>query len=76
MSNPFPLKVDDRVVRVIDVGTRRQFGSLEGTVRAVYPRRTAGGNLGRVRVLWDNGFEGSLEERQIATVAERDARPA
>ena len=66
-------KKGDRVVRVIDVGTRSKFGEMEGTVvrtRDLTQVRRTGGVRARVRVLWDGGFEGLLDDRQIATVAE------
>lgn len=65
-----PLKVGDKVVRVIDVGRRQQFGSMVGEVTKVGPAKSAGGSKQRVKVLWETGYEASHDDRQVATLEE------
>ena len=63
-KNP-AFQVDDRVVRNKAVGGKQEADML-GTVLRVTPvSHSSGGTRARVRVLWDNGFEGSVEDRQI-----------
>lgn len=64
------LRVGDRVVRNKAVGSagRRadQRGDVLGTVVKVTAAASAsGGTRARVRVRWDNGHEGSVEDRQL-----------
>jgi hypothetical protein len=62
-----PFKVGERVVRNKAVGgSGAQRGDLGGTiVKVTAVRLGAGGTRARVRVRWDNGHEGSVEDRQI-----------
>lgn len=58
-------KRGDRVVRNKAVGGELR-GDMTGTVCRVTPvTRGAGGTRARVRVLWDNGHEVSVEDRQL-----------
>lgn len=55
----------DRVVRNKAVGGELR-GDMTGTVRRVTAvPHGSGGTRARVRVLWDNSHEGSLEDRQL-----------
>ena len=68
------LKVGDRVVRNKAVGGPLESvppssDDLAGTVLQITARRGAGGARARVRVRWDNGHEGSLDDRQLVSVA-------
>jgi hypothetical protein len=61
-------QVGDRVVRNKAVGGK-QHGDLPGTVRKITAVPSgSGGTRARIRVLWDNGHEGSVEDRQILPV--------
>lgn len=62
------VRIGDVVVRVRDVGTRRALGSMEGVVLRVVPVRGAGGVRAKLRVRWANGFEASVDDRQVAVV--------
>ena len=60
-------KVGGRVVRNKAVGgPNAQRGDLVGTIlKVIATVRGAGGIRARIRVLWDNGHEASVEDRQI-----------
>ena len=61
-------KVGDRVVRNIAVGSSAgaHRGDVAGTILKVTPAPFgSGGTRARVRVLWDNGHEASVEDRQL-----------
>lgn len=61
-------RVSDRVVRNKAVGGKEP-GDLLGTVRRVTKAPfSAGGTRARIRVLWDNGHETSVEDRQLLAV--------
>ena len=61
-----PFRVGDRVVRNKAVGSKAQRGEVAGTVLKITPVRfSTGGTRARIRVLWDNGHEGSVEDRQL-----------
>ena len=61
-------QVGDRVVRNRAVGGR-QGADMLGTVRRVTAAPFgSGGTRARIRVLWDNGHEASVEDRQILPV--------
>lgn len=63
------LSVGDVVVRVKDVGRGIVLGDMEGVVVKVTPRpRGSGGVRAILRVLWDNGYEGRVEDRQVRVV--------
>ena len=63
-----PFQVGDRVVRNRAVGGR-QGADMLGTVRRVTAAPFgSGGTRARIRVLWDNGHEASVEDRQILPV--------
>lgn len=67
----WPIGVGDTVVRVIDVGSRTRFTDMEGQVLSVHPKqRPIGGSWFKYKVRWSNGYEGSVDERQVATCAE------
>ena len=60
--------VGDRVVRNKAVGSPAgaQRGDVVGTILKVTPAPVgSGGTRARVRVRWDNGHEGSVDDRQI-----------
>lgn len=63
-------KVGDRVLRNKAIGGPVALsGGLVGTIRKVTPVISgAGGTFARIRVSWDNGHEGTVEDRQIVTV--------
>ena len=62
-------RVGDVVVRIKDVGTGQVLGNLRGVVTRVTPRRHgSGGSRAALRVLWDNGYEGSVDDRQVRVV--------
>jgi len=62
-----PFKVGDRVVRNKAVGgpvARR--GDVVGTILKVTDApHSSGGTRARIRVRWDNGYEASVEDRQL-----------
>jgi len=59
-------RIGDRVVRNKAVGSKGIAGDLAGTVVKVTPVASgSGGTRARVRVRWDNGHEGSVEDRQL-----------
>lgn len=69
-----PFRVGDRVVRNKAVGSLSHQGVLaaiaagdfSGTVVKITPvDRGSGGVLARIRVRWDSGYEGSVEDRQL-----------
>jgi hypothetical protein len=61
-----PLRVGDRVVRNKAVGTAGQRGDVVGTVvRVTDAAAGAGGTRARIRVRWDNGYEATVEDRQL-----------
>jgi len=63
-----PFRVGDRVVRNRAVGGE-QGGDMLGTVRRVTATPFgSGGTRARIRVLWDNGHEAAVEDRQILRV--------
>lgn len=65
MIRRLAFKKGDRVVRNKAVGGKLR-GDMTGTVRRVTAvPHGSGGTRARVRVLWDNGHEGSLEDRQL-----------
>lgn len=74
-----PFSVGDRVVRNKAVGgpmrgSDAQRGDLAGTILKVTAvARGAGGTRARIRVRWDNGYEASVEDRQLvlATILPR-----
>ena len=60
--------VGDRVVRNKAVGgpAGAHRGDVAGTILKVTPAPAgSGGTRARVRVRWDNGHEGSVEDRQL-----------
>ncbi len=59
----------DYVRRVFDVGRGQKLGDMLGVVVKVTPHRLAGGVKARVRVRWENGHEGTLDDRQLKVVA-------
>lgn len=61
------LRVGDRVVRNKAVGgSGAQRGDLGGTiVKVTDTPHGAGGTRARIRVRWDNGYEASVEDRQL-----------
>ena len=63
-------KPGDRVVRNKAVGAAvADRGNVAGTiVKVTTVPRGAGGVRARIRVRWDNGHEGSVEDRQIVPV--------
>ena len=62
------IRVGDIVVRVKDVGRRQVLGDLKGIVVRVVPVSAAGGVRSKLRVQWENGFEGSVDDRQVKVV--------
>lgn len=67
-----PFKVGDRVVRNKAVGGQL-YGDMLGTVRRVIAAPSgSGGTRARLRVLWDNGYEGSVEDRQLLHTKTRE----
>jgi len=69
------LRVGDRVVRNKAVGgpiARR--GDVVGTILKVTDApRGSGGTRARIRVRWDNGYEASVEDRQLVLAAAGEA---
>lgn len=65
-----PFAVGDRVVRNKAVGGPIESrGDVAGTILKVTDvARGAGGTRARVRVRWDNGYEASVEDRQLLLV--------
>jgi hypothetical protein len=67
MTAPVAFRVGDRVVRNKAVGSSEgERGDMGGTVVkvTVAPHGT-GGTHSRIRVLWDNGYTASVEDRQL-----------
>jgi hypothetical protein len=61
----FSFKEGDRVVRNKAVGGEQR-GDMTGTVRRVtVVPFGSGGTQARIRVLWNNGHEASVEDRQL-----------
>lgn len=62
-----PFKVGDRVVRNKAVGGAIAIvGDVAGTILKVTAASLgSGGTRARIRVRWDNGYEASVEDRQI-----------
>lgn len=62
-----PFRVGDRVVRNKAVCSPGGVpGDLAGTiVKVTDVAHGSGGTRARIRVRWDNGFEGSVEDRQL-----------
>jgi hypothetical protein len=61
-----PFRVGDRVVRNKAVGSAGAAGDVVGTIVKVTPVKAgSGGTRARIRVHWDNGYEGSVEDRQL-----------
>lgn len=64
-----PFLIGDRVVRNKAVGSIAQRGDVAGTIVKVTPtEHAAGGTRARIRVIWDNGHEASVEDRQLVLV--------
>ena len=65
-----PFKIGDRVVRNKAVGGPIVRGDVPGTILKVTATpHASGGSRARLRVLWDNGHEASVEDRQLARLA-------
>lgn len=61
-----PFRVGDRVARNKAVGSTGSPGDVVGTIIKVTPVKAgSGGTRARVRVHWDNGYEASVEDRQL-----------
>lgn len=61
-----PFRVGDRVVRNKAVGSSTHRGDVVGTiVKVTDVALGTGGTRARIRVRWDNGHEGSVEDRQL-----------
>ena len=59
-------RVGDRVVRNKAVGGTIDRGDVAGTIlKVTNAPHGSGGTCARIRVRWDNGHEGSLEDRQL-----------
>jgi len=66
-------KKGDRVVRNKAIGGELR-GDMLGTVRRVTAAPFgSGGTRARIRVLWDNGHEGSVEDRQLLLAVKNDS---
>ena len=73
-SKKTPFRVDDRVVRNKAVGSAigsdDQRGDVVGTILKVTDVTSSpGGTRARVRVRWDTGHVGSVDDRQIVLVS-------
>lgn len=74
MRKKTPFRVDDRVARNKAVGsaagTVDQRGDVIGTILKVTDVLSSpGGTRARVRVRWDTGHVGSVDDRQIVLVS-------
>ena len=62
------LRVGSCVRRVADVGTGKKLADVQGVVVKITKRKLSGGTRAIVRVRWENGHTGSVEDRQIVVV--------
>jgi len=66
-ENPRRFREGDRVQIKPLFRPRGKDAPMQGTVVRVryFPRSGSGGNRGQIRVDWDNGYQGSIEERKL-----------
>jgi hypothetical protein len=71
----FDFKVGDRVVRNKAVGAEvASRGDVVGTIlKVTRVPHGSGGTRARIRVRWDNGFVGSVEDRQIVLASSEES---